>query len=123
MQLARSLPATIDVLRPISANPMRAVAFAILIAYALAALLAVTTHWYFEDADAYSSAAHRLRSGEPLYIGGGAEPWTYRYAPWFAWMWVPLSYLPHGLVMAAWGVLLALSAAWLAWPDWRSSVS
>src|SRR5688500_20166301 len=110
MQLARSLPATIDVLRPISADPMRAVAFAILIAYALAALLAVTTHWYFEDADAYWNAAHRLRSGEPLYIGGGAEPWTYRYAPWFAWVWVPRSFLPHTVVMSFWAVLLALLA-------------
>lgn len=119
----RALPAPIDLLRPITANLPRAVVFAILIAYALAAVIAVTTHWYFEDADAYWHAAERLRSGEPLYVGGGAEPWTYRYAPWFALAWVPASYLPHGLVMAVWAVLLALSAAWLAWPDWRSPAS
>lgn len=105
-------------------NPVRAVVFAFLIAYALAAAIAVITHWYFEDASAYWLAAERLRVGEPLYIGGGAaDPTVYRYAPWFAAVWVPLSYLPYGLVMASWAVLLALSAAWLAWPNWRSPAS
>lgn len=105
-----------------TSQPARSIAFAILVAYALAAVIAVSTHWYFEDADAYWLAAERLRDGQPLYIGGD-DPWTYRYAPWFAWAWVPLTHLPHGLVMTLWGVLLALSAGWLIWPDWRNEYS
>ena len=123
MVVVTGRPSQDSSLRWLTADPARAVAFALLIAYTLAATIAVTTHWYFEDADAYWNAAERLRAGQPLYIGGGAEPWTYRYAPWFAIAWVPLSYLPHGGVMTGWAILLALSAAWLAWPDWRSPAS
>jgi hypothetical protein len=73
--------------------------------------------WGFEDVNAYWLAAHRLREGQPLYIGS-LDPNSYRvfrYAPWFAWLWVPLSYLPRELVTAAWGTLLgAASVAILA---------
>jgi hypothetical protein len=109
----------------LSANPVRAFAFAILIAYAVAALIAVPTHWHFEDAGAYWNAAERLREGGPLYFSSPdlGLPELYRYAPWFAFVWVPLTYLPTGLVMALWGVLLVAAAAWLIWPDWRSPAS
>lgn len=109
----------------ISANPARAFVFAILIAYALAALIAVPTHWHFEDAGAYWNAAERLREGGPLYFSSPdlGLPELYRYAPWFAFVWVPLTYLPAGLVMALWGVLLVAAAVWLIWPDWRSPAS
>jgi hypothetical protein len=64
------------------------------------------------DVQAYWEAALRLREGQPLYdpnlssIGNTA----YRYAPWFAAAWVPLTYLPVTLVFAVWGV-----AVWVAW--------
>ena len=64
--------------------------------------------WGFEDVNAYWLAAHRLREGQPLYIAGlGPDSYrVFRYAPWFAWLWVPLSYLPRELVTAAWGAVL-----------------
>lgn len=77
----------------------------------------IWNEWGFEDVNAYWLAAHRLRDGEPLYLGS-LDPDSYRvfrYAPWFAWLWVPLSYLPRELVTAAWGTLLgAASLALLA---------
>jgi hypothetical protein len=76
--------------------------------YALIAVWQVLGSWGFEDVDAYWDAALRLRSGEPLYPAG-VDPDNYRvfrYAPWFAWLWVPLTYLPREAVEAAWGLIL-----------------
>ena len=64
--------------------------------------------------------------GQPLYFSIPADPSNptiYRYAPWFAGLWVPLTYLPHALVMALWDALLVGSAMWLVWPNWRSPAS
>lgn len=83
-----------------------AVLFA-LMAYAL------TTYALSRDAGvdvaAYWGAAERLRSGEPLYIGGAANASDlYRYAPWFAYAWIPLTYLPREAVTVAWvGLMIA----------------
>ena len=101
---------------------MRAIALAILAAYALAALVAVSTHWYFEDAGAYWQAALRLRAGGPLYVDDVIGPELYRYAPWFAFAWVPLTYLPESVVMAGWAAVLLIAGTWLVWPDWRDPV-
>jgi hypothetical protein len=61
------------------------------------------------DVAAYWKAAERLREGQPLYVPG--EPNAsdlYRYAPWFAVAWIPLTYLPHDAVVAAWvGLMIA----------------
>jgi hypothetical protein len=68
--------------------------------------------WGFGDVDAYWQAALRLRSGQPLYLPG-VDPDSYqvfRYAPWFAWLWVPLTYLPHSVVEWAWGAVLAVAS-------------
>lgn len=63
------------------------------------------------DVAAYWNAAERLRAGEPLYVA--AEPNAsdlYRYAPWFAAAWVPLTYLPHDAVVVAWVALMIVAA-------------
>jgi hypothetical protein len=72
------------------------------------------------DVAAYLGAAERLRAGEPLYGGAVANASDlYRYAPWFAVAWVPLSLLPHDVVTGAWvGLMLAaalLSTVPLLW--------
>jgi len=60
----------------------------------------------FDDTDVYWEAAWRVRENAPLYVaqadGFASE---YRYAPWFAWAWVPLTYLPREPVYAAWAIL------------------
>ena len=65
------------------------------------------------DVAAYWGAAERLRAGEPLYVAGAANASDlYRYAPWFAYAWVPLTFLPRDAVTAAWvGLMLAAAIA------------
>ena len=63
------------------------------------------------DMDAYWNAAVRLRGGQPLYAPGlPTDSGLYRYAPWFAYAWVPLTFLPKAAVLVAW-MVLCLSAA------------
>jgi hypothetical protein len=70
------------------------------------------------DWQAYWDAATRLRDGEPLYPlvpdqGAGS---VYRYPPWFAIAWIPLTFLPQDAVVVAWvlGMFAASGAA--LWP-------
>jgi len=61
------------------------------------------------DVAAYWGAAERLRAGDPLYIAGAANASDlYRYAPWFAYAWVPLTFLPREAVTTVWvGLMIA----------------
>ncbi len=65
------------------------------------------------DVAAYWRAAERLRSGEPLYVAGAANASDlYRYAPWFAAAWIPLTFLHRDAVTAAWvGLMFAAALA------------
>lgn len=66
------------------------------------------------DMDAYWEAAERLRAGERLYRPGvETDSDLYRYAPWFAFAWVPLTYLPKEAVLLGW-MALCLGAAIIA---------
>lgn len=72
------------------------------------------------DADAYWHAAQRLRDGLPLYAAAsGDETQIYRYAPWFAFAWVPLTYLSQANAYLVWRSLLLLAAAASVWPMLR----
>ncbi|MDP9468345.1 MAG: hypothetical protein M3P32_06345 [Chloroflexota bacterium] len=63
------------------------------------------------DADAYWHAAQRLREGLPLYaVASGDETQIYRYAPWFAYAWVPLTYLSQANAYLVWRGVLLLGA-------------
>jgi len=71
--------------------------------------------WNFGDINAYWLAADRLKHGEQLYLGS-LDPDSYRvfrYAPWFAWLWVPLTYLPRTLVELGWAAILGAASIWL----------
>ena len=62
-----------------------------LLTYALARPVGV-------DVSAYWEAANRLRDGDPLYQARAANASDlYRYAPWFATAWIPLTYLPQAV--------------------------
>jgi hypothetical protein len=70
--------------------------------------------WHLDDMNAYWDAGLRLRLGQALYppVTDVLASEVYRYSPWFAWLWAPLTVLPRALVDVAWsGVLLAASAA------------
>ncbi len=63
------------------------------------------------DMDAYWEAAERLRNGEELYRPGiETDSDLYRYAPWFAAAWVPLTYLPKDAVLLGWMALCVAAA-------------
>jgi len=84
------------------------VALALLLALMAYALFTYAlSREYGSDVAAYWGAAERIRAGEPLYVAGVANASDlYRYAPWFAYAWVPLTLLPRELVTAGWGGLM-----------------
>jgi hypothetical protein len=87
-------------------------AISLLLVFAIGDLWLLRANWGFEDVRAYWDAALRVREGLPLY-GGVGDPNSYavfRYAPWFAWMWVPLTYLPRQAAELIWGGVLAASS-------------
>ena len=71
--------------------------------------------WHLSDMGAYWNAAHRIRDGEALYpaLADAEASTVYRYAPWFAWAWVPISLLPIEAARILWSCLL-LAASTLA---------
>jgi hypothetical protein len=86
-------------------------------AFAVLALLQVRDGWWMQDADAYWNAALRLREGGPLYpaLTSQDAPDVYRYAPWFAVAWVPLTFAPQSLAYVAWGGVLFAAAGSCMW--------
>jgi hypothetical protein len=68
--------------------------------------------WTLSDAGAYWNAAMRLREGHELYpaIANVEASDVYRYAPWFAWLTVPFTYLPQGIAGALWSAILVGSS-------------
>jgi hypothetical protein len=70
--------------------------------------------WHMADSGAYWQAALRLREGAELYpaITNPEASDVYRYAPWFAWVAVPFTYLPIQVAGAIWSaILIAASCA------------
>lgn len=67
---------------------------------------------HLRDMEAYWQAALRLQDGLPLYDSGGRLDGEdiYRYAPWFAVAWIPLTHLPKELVGAVWLAILAIAS-------------
>jgi hypothetical protein len=86
----------------------RLVALAIVIGWSISNVWFHVTNWNLADMDAYWNAARRLRDGAELYpvLSNASRADVFRYAPWFAWAWVPLTYLPRELVGVAWSVVL-----------------
>ncbi|MGZ6372735.1 MAG: glycosyltransferase 87 family protein, partial [Candidatus Limnocylindria bacterium] len=81
-----------------------------LMAYALTTY--ALSREFGSDVAAYWGVAERIRAGEPLYVAGVANASDlYRYAPWFAYAWVPLTFLPREAVTDAWVALMLLAAA------------
>lgn len=92
-------------------------AVALVVGVGVSQLILTIGDWHLRDAGAYWEAAMRLRDGEPLYppLADAEASEVYRYAPWLAWAWVPLTFLPREAVNVIWSViLLAASAAALS---------
>ena len=84
------------------------VAVGIAVGYGLAQVVFSLTGWTLVDMDAYWQAGLRLREGAALYpmYADSTAAEVYRYTPWFAFAWVPLTYLPIWLVRVLWSALL-----------------
>ena len=101
--------------RPGRLGVTRILALAVAIGFGVAFVWANARSWNLEDMDAYWNAGLRLRAGLPLYpaIADPGAPDVFRYAPWFAWLWVPLTYLPKVAVEIGWSALLIGSVAFV----------
>ena len=100
--------------RPPRLRLSRTVALAVVIGIGLFNLYQAAANWTLSDASAYWNAALRLRDGMPLYplVTNVEASDVYRYAPWFAWVVVPFTFLPAQLAGVLWSViLLAASVA------------
>jgi hypothetical protein len=84
------------------------------LAYTLASWFLV---WNPADGGAYYDAASRLTHGQPLYPPINPEAHeVYRYAPWFAVAWIPLTALPRDLALHAWSLAMLACAVAAVWP-------
>jgi glycosyl transferase family 87 len=89
----------------------RLLALAIVIGWSVSNAWYRITDWSLSDMDAYWNAALRIREGALLYppLADPSAADVYRYAPWFAWAWIPLTYLPKALVATGWSLILILA--------------
>jgi len=86
---------------------------AVIIGIGLFNLYQAVANWTLSDASAYWNAALRLRAGEPLYplITNVEASEIYRYAPWFAWVTVPVTWLPQQVAATLWSITLLVGSA------------
>ena len=86
----------------------RLVALAVIVGVGISELWFAVSQWTMTDSAAYWNAAMRLREGAPLYpvVGNVEASDVYRYAPWFAWLTIPLTYPPIWLAGAIWSLIL-----------------
>jgi hypothetical protein len=93
----------------------RIVILAILIGIGVSHIVFAIRDWPLGDMDVYLAAATRLREGEPLYVAGDVAVNSYWYAPWYAALWIPLTYLPREVVAIAWSLILLGATATVTW--------
>jgi hypothetical protein len=102
-QLARRLPRTL--------------VLAVLLGYLAYTLASWFLLWNPADGGAYYDAANRLIHGQPLYPPVNPEAHeVFRYAPWFAVAWIPLTVLPRDVALHAWSLTMLVCAGAAVWP-------
>ncbi len=90
---------------------------AILLGYLGYTLASWFLAWNPADAGAYYDAATRLTHGGDLYPAVSPEAHeVYRYAPWFAAAWIPLTALPREVALHAWSLAMLGCAGAAVWP-------
>lgn len=103
---------------PVHSRAAQLVVLALCIGYAIANVVWSVTAWEIPDIGAYWNAALRLQAGEPLYpaVTDANASEVYRYAPWFAYLWIPLTHLPRSLVDGLWSAALVVSSIAVVYP-------
>jgi hypothetical protein len=95
----------------------RNIVMALLLGYLGYTLASWFLVWNPADGGAYYDAAFRLTHGQPLYPPINPEAHeVFRYAPWFAVAWVPLTVLPRDVALHAWSLAMLACAAAAVWP-------
>jgi hypothetical protein len=86
----------------------RLIALSIVIGWSIANAIQRINDWSLSDMDAYWNAAIRLREGALLYppVSDPSAVDIYKYAPWFAWVWVPATFLAKPVVGFLWSLIL-----------------
>jgi hypothetical protein len=67
------------------------------------------------DLPVYLGAATRLREGDALYVAALPGE-SFRYSPWVAFAFVPLTFLPPPLVAVAWSIVLVACSLYVLRP-------
>ena len=90
----------------------RILALAVIVGVGVDYVYQAVHFWSLSDSTAYWNAAMRLREGMPLYptVGNVEASDVYRYAPWFAWLTVPFTYLPNWLAGVIWSLILVAAS-------------
>jgi hypothetical protein len=95
----------------------RNVVMAVLLGYLAYTAASWFLVWDPADGGAYYDAAMRLTHGQPLYPPIHPEAHeVYRYAPWFAAAWIPLTSLPRDVALHAWSLAMLACAVAAVWP-------
>jgi hypothetical protein len=100
----------------------RLVAMAIVIAITILNVIWAVTDWHLLDMNVYWNAAEQWRAtGNPYtLVPGVTDNSVYRYAPWFAALWVPLTELPRVVVNITWSAALIVLSFTAVWPLLRA---
>lgn len=93
----------------------RILILAILIGIGVSHVVFAIRDWPLGDMDVYLAAATRLRDGQPLYVAGDVAVNSFWYAPWYAVLWIPMTYLPREVVAVAWSATLLFATALVLW--------
>jgi len=73
--------------------------------------------WNPADAGAYYDAASRLVEGGELYPASHPDAHeVFRYAPWFAYAWIPMTVLPRDVALHVWSVAMLGCTLVAVWP-------
>ena len=96
----------------------RIVALAVIIGIGFNHVWWSVADWHLDDMNAYWNAGLRVRAGEALYppVTDVLASEVYRYSPWFAWVWAPITVLPREIVNVAWSIVLLAASAAAVWP-------
>lgn len=103
----------------------RLVVVAIVIGWSISNIAFHVAAWSLSDMDAYWNAAIRLREHQPLFppLLDPSAADVYRYSPWFAAVWVPLTFVPKVLVGLVWSAVLLAATAVALWPLRRGGLT
>jgi hypothetical protein len=121
-----SLSCTADPARAYSPTRLaRLLVVGIVVGWSISNIAFHVAAWSLSDMDAYWNAALRLREGQPLYpaLADPSAADVYRYSPWFAALWVPLTFIPKVLVGVVWSAVLVAATAVALWPLRRGGLS